>query len=88
MSVATAKSSDSRTASPSHCSCSERTPVASHGLSCTDDSTARVFLRYAISDDLLSKRYDMMRGRWPATAPPPLHQHGLDDISHVDAVRV
>lgn len=45
-SAATARSSDSRTASLSRSSCNERTPAAFLGPSSTADSTARVFPRY------------------------------------------
>lgn len=48
-SVATARSSGSRTANPSPSSSSARTPAALPGPSSTGDSTARVSLRYAIS---------------------------------------
>jgi hypothetical protein len=44
-SVATARSSASRTARPSPCSSSARTPVRSHGRLCTDGCTRRVSLR-------------------------------------------
>lgn len=47
MSVATARCSDLSTASRSHFSSSARTPVALPGPFSSDDSTARVSLRYA-----------------------------------------
>lgn len=59
MSVATARSSVSRMASPSRCSCNERTPVALLGLFCTADSTARVSLRYdSTTPELYISRQD------------------------------
>jgi hypothetical protein len=44
-SVVTARSSASRTARPSPCSSSARTPARSHGRLCTDGCTRRVSLR-------------------------------------------
>jgi len=48
-SVATARSSGSKTANPSPSSCSARTLVASPGPFCTAGNTARVSLRYDLS---------------------------------------
>lgn len=48
-SVVIARSSDSRTERPSPFSSSARTPVALHGLFCSEDSTRRVSLRYDTS---------------------------------------
>jgi hypothetical protein len=48
-SVVTARSSDSRMARPSPCSCSARTPARSHGQLSTAGNTRRVSLRLVVT---------------------------------------
>lgn len=73
-SAATARSSDSRTASRSPSSCNERTPAVSPGPSSTADSTARVSLRYA------STKQRECSGR--SAAPPLPFRYPVAGLTH------